>query len=254
MYSFGWCRGIQDAAMLKEMGFDYIECALVSLQLENEVEFAANLPLFVNSPLPVKVFSIFFPGEIKLIGPEVDNERIRRYVHKAANAMNKIGATTAVLGSGKSRHIPNGWERSRADEQMLRLLARIGEEFQDTGITLAIEPLNQMESNIINSVSEATSFAKLVNHPSIRVLADFYHMDEEQDPIQTLLENKDWLQHIHIADTGRLSPGTGNYPYAQFASTLKASGYAGTISAECTVNEPEVELPASLDFMKRTFI
>ncbi|OCT13455.1 hypothetical protein A8709_17775 [Paenibacillus pectinilyticus] len=254
MYTFGWCSGIQDAEKLEKLGFDFIECALASMSLENEVEFTSKLPLYMNSPLPVKVFSIFFPGNLKVIGPEADEERIRRYVHKAANTMHRIGAITAVLGSGRSRHIPEGWGLQRAEEQLLQLLSLIGEEFQGTGLTLAIEPLNSKESNIVNTVSDAVRYAKLVNHPSIRVLADFYHMDEEQDSLETLVENSTWLQHIHIADTGRLSPGTGHYPYDAFTAALKAANYQGTISAECTVHDQETEYAASLAYMRRKFI
>ncbi|CAH1195306.1 5-keto-L-gluconate epimerase [Paenibacillus allorhizoplanae] len=254
MYTFGWCSGIQEAERLKQLGFDYIECALVALNLEDEADFAAKLPMYLNSPLPVQAFSIFFPGDLKVVGPEADEERIRRYIHKAASALNKIGATTAVLGSGKARQIPDGWDRNRAEQQLLQLLTRIGDEFEGTGVTLAIEPLNQKESNIVNTVSDAVMLAKQVSLPTIRVLADFYHMDEEQDPISTLIENKDWLQHIHLADTGRLSPGTGEYPYDHFAAALKASGYAGMISAECTVHDPEKEFAASLAFMRAKFM
>jgi sugar phosphate isomerase/epimerase len=253
MYTFGWCSSIEDAAVLKRLGFDYIECALASLHLENEAILAGKLPIYVDSPLPVRALNIFFPGDIKVVGPEVDPERIRRYVNKAASAMKKIGVEIAVLGSGRSRSVPEDWERKRAEEQFVELLGWIADEFTGTGITLAIEPLNRKESNIVNSVSEAVKFSEQVNHPSIRVLADFYHMNEESEPIHTLIDNKDWLAHIHLADTGRLSPGTGQYPYAELVSTLQASGYNGMISAECTVKDPDTELPASLAFMKRVF-
>jgi sugar phosphate isomerase/epimerase len=253
MYTFGWCSDIQQAERLKGLGFDYIECALVSLNLENEEEYAARLPLFKDSPLPVSAFNIFFPGDIKVVGPEVDLERLQRYIHKAAIALNQIGAKTVVLGSGRSRNIPDGWERSRSEEQFVQLLSHIGEEFAGTGVTLVIEPLNKKESNLINSVSEAVSFAKQVNHPSVRVLADFYHMDEEKESLHTLIDNKTWLHHIHLADTGRLSPGTGQYPYDQFVAALQTAGYEGMISAECTVRDPEVEQRESLAFMKRVF-
>lgn len=253
MYTFGWCSDIQQAERLKSLGFDYIECALVSLNLENEEEYAARLPLFMDSPLPVSAFNIFFPGDIKVVGPEVDQERLQRYIHKAAKALNRIGAKTVVLGSGRSRNIPDGWERSRSEEQLVQLLSHIGEEFAGTGVTLVIEPLNKKESNLINSVSEAVRFAEQVNHPSVRVLADFYHMDEEKESLQTLIDNKTWLHHIHLADTGRLSPGTGQYPYDQFVVALQTAGYEGMISAECTVRDPEVEQRESLAFMKRVF-
>ena len=253
MVSFGWCGGIEHAETYKRLGFDYVECPLTSLDLENESGLDEKLSLFRNSPVPALAFNLFFPGGMKVVGPEAEPERIRRYVQRAASALGAIGAEVAVLGSGRSRSVPDGWERARAEEQFVQLLDWIAGEFSGTGVTLAIEPLNTKESNIVNSVSEAVTFAQTVNRPAIRVLADFYHMDEEKEPLHTLIDHKDWLAHIHLADTGRLSPGTGQYPYAEFAAALKAAGYAGMISAECTVNDPETELPASLSFMKRTF-
>ncbi len=253
MALFGWCRGIEDAALLRELGFDYIECALSALQLENEEEYRRRLSDYLDSPLPVSAFNVFFPAGIKVVGPDVDDGRVRRYVAKAAEALGRIGARIAVLGSGGARNIPDGWERARAEEQFLRLLDNIADEFEGTGVTLAIEPLNTKESNIVNSVTEAVRFVRQINRRPIRVLADFYHMDEENEPLDTLAEHKDWLAHIHIADTGRLSPGTGLYPYDRFADKLREAGYTGMISAECKVNEPEKELPASLAFMKQTF-
>ncbi|PZE22258.1 sugar phosphate isomerase/epimerase family protein [Paenibacillus xerothermodurans] len=254
MNQFGWCRGIQDAAMLQELGFDYIECALASLKLEDDEEYKKLLPSYLNSPIPVSAFNIFFPSDIKVVGPEVDKSRVRNYVAKAADALAKVGASVAVLGSGRSRNIPEGWEQARAENQFVDLLNWIADEFQGTGVTLAIEPLNTKESNIINSVSEGVYFAKQVNRAAIRGLADFYHMDEEKEPLNTLIENKDWLAHIHLADTGRLSPGTGQYPYDTFVANLKKAGYNGLISVECTVTDPEKQLPASLRFMREKWM
>ncbi|MGG1517181.1 sugar phosphate isomerase/epimerase family protein [Paenibacillus oryzisoli] len=253
MRSFGWCSPIEDAGELRKRGFDYIECAVVSLSLENEREFAEKLPLFIESPLPVRAMNIFFPGDLKVVGPDVDDARIARYVEKAAEALHRIGVETVVLGSGKARHSPDGWEPARADEQFLGLLSRMADAFAGTGTVLAIEPLNRKETNLVMTIAEAVSFAEQVNRPEIRVLADFYHMQEEGDPLTSLVTYSKWLQHIHLADTGRLSPGTGVYPYADFTAALNQAGYAGMISAECTVKDKERELTASLDFMRRVF-
>ncbi|SFS53637.1 Sugar phosphate isomerase/epimerase [Paenibacillus sp. BC26] len=253
MVAYGWCRGIEDAELLHKYGFDYIECPLSALQLENEVLHQELLRAYLDSPLPVYAFNVFFPGDIKVVGPDVDPERIRRYLYRAARAMNQIGSKISVLGSGRARDIPDGWERNRAEDQLLHLLSWISEEFKGSGVTLAIEPLNKKETNLIGSVAEAVHFAKQINHPAIRVLADFYHMDEESEALDTLTVHKDWLAHIHIADTGRLSPGTGQYPYAEFAAQLTAAGYKGGISAECSLQRLDEELPASLTFMKQAF-
>ncbi|SFJ82649.1 Sugar phosphate isomerase/epimerase [Paenibacillus sp. UNC496MF] len=252
MYTYGWCRGIEDAELLLEAGFDYIECALTALQLENEQAYRVELPRYLESPLPVRAFNLFLPRDIAVVGPDVDEYRIQRYVAKAAEALGRIGARTAVLGSGRSRNVPEGYDAGRAEEQFVRLLNRIADEFEGTGVVLAVEPLNRKESNLVNSVEEACHFVRLVEREPIRALADFYHMELEEEPYTTLVKHAKWLAHIHVADTGRLSPGTGAYPYDEFAVQLRMSGYDGMISAECTVKDAS-EYERSLAFMKRAF-
>ncbi|MFE5318980.1 sugar phosphate isomerase/epimerase family protein [Paenibacillus sp. NPDC056579] len=251
MTAFGWCMGIEQASEIKEHGFDYIECPLAPLlQLEPDA-FKKALPLYWNSPIPVRAWNILFPGGLPLVGPAADEQRIRDYLARAVDTMASVGSTIVVFGSGKARTVPEGWEKSRAEEQLLNLLGWAADECKGTGLTLVIEPLNRKESNIINSVAEGVALARLVNRDPIRVLADFYHMDEEQEPLDTIGEHKDWLAHIHVADTGRRSPGTGSYPYEAFVKQLKQAGYSGGVSVECSVAERTLELPASLSFLRR---
>ena len=42
-----------------------------------------------------------------------------------------------------------------------------------------------------------------------------------------------WIKHIHVADSGRFAPGTGDYPYREFFGMLHSIGYDGLISVEC---------------------
>jgi sugar phosphate isomerase/epimerase len=249
--TFGWCTKIENAELLKRLGYDFIELALAPLQLENKEEHQKLMEPVLRSPLPVKAFNIFFPKDLKIVGPETDTIRIRNYIAATAETLTRAKANILVLGSGASRSVPENWDRERAEEQILDVLSWCADEFDGTGITLVIEPLNQKESNIINSVKEGVRYAKLMNRRSIRVLADFYHMDEEREPLETLKTHKDWLAHIHLADTGRRNPGSGSYDYDRFASILKEFGYTGMISSECKVEEPEKEMAESLKFLQR---
>jgi sugar phosphate isomerase/epimerase len=241
---------IEHAEELQKYGYDYIECAVAPLLSLDDAAFKSALPLYVNSPIPVKAWNVLFPGDIRVVGPEVNEDTVKKYLARAVETMVQVGSSIFVFGSGRSRSIPEGWERARAEEQILNLLNIIAGELKGTNLTLAIEPLNTKESNIITSVSEGVYYAKQINDPAIRVLADFYHMDEESEPLTTIVDNKDWLSHIHVADTGRLAPGTGQYPYESFVAQLKAAGYNGMVSAECTLKDRDKELPASLEFMK----
>ncbi|MFD0678051.1 MULTISPECIES: sugar phosphate isomerase/epimerase family protein [unclassified Paenibacillus] len=251
MTAFGWCLPIEHAGELNEYGYDYIECMLAPLLTKNEEDFKKALPLYINSPLPVKAWNVLFPREIKVVGSEANDDVTKRYISRAVETMEKVGSSIFVFGSGGSRSVPEGWDLNRAEEQLLNLLNWFADECEGTKLTLAIEPLNRKESNIINSVNDGVHLAKQINRSSIRVLADFYHMDEEQEPLDTLVANKDWLAHIHVADTGRLAPGTGQYPYENFIAQLKAANYTGLISAECTLIDREKELPQALQFLQR---
>ena len=122
-----------------------------------------------------------------------------------------------------------------------------------TDVTIAIEPLNRNESNIINSVAEAADIARQVDRPSIRVLADFYHMNEEREPLSRLSDYGAWLAHVHVADSSRLAPGTGDYPYPAFVSELRRAGYAGAVSIECRWQDFASEAGPSVQFLRRAF-
>ena len=239
----GWCAPLKDAGLIKEAGYDYIELPLAAQNFAPAARIA--------SPLPVGAFNTFFPQAMRIVGPDVDEAKLDNYLARAAEIMENVGAKAAVMGSAWARNVPDGFDRKRAEDQIVRALDRIADRLKGTGVTLAIEPLHRQESNIINSVAEGVAFARRVNRPEIRVLADFFHMDEEDEPLDTLRENRDWIVHIHLADTGRRNPGTGSYPYGRFLGLLKEIGYAGMMSAECKITDPAADMRHSQAFLRR---
>ena len=247
----GCCSSIENAGLLKEAGFDYIECTVVSLAPEESDEaFAPILARHQNSPLPTPVLCIFLPGDLKVVGPDVDWLRVEKYVHTALARAKQIGVAIIVFGSGRSRSIPVGFGRDEAWAQLVRFLQIAADAADANEITIVIEPLNTKESNVLNSVAEGVKLAQEVNRSSIRVLADFYHMDEENEPLDHLLQYADWLEHIHVADTGRRAPGTGRYPYAEFVEKLTNSGYDGLVSIECRWEDLAAEAGPAAQFLR----
>ena len=135
---------------------------------------------------------------------------------------------------------------------------RVCDPFSGSGTTLVIEPLNRKESNLCNSVADGVRLARQLNRPEVRGLADLYHMDEEHEPLSALSQQGGWLAHIHLADTGRMNPGTGPgvgaYHYPQAFAQLKAAAYAGLMSCECGLpGEPVQAMRGSMDFLRQTW-
>ncbi|MEE3072619.1 MAG: sugar phosphate isomerase/epimerase family protein [Pseudomonadota bacterium] len=246
---FGWCHPASDTAMLADTGFDFIELPLAGFGLEDAASLTAAKAMVRDFPLPVGAFNYFMPQDMRVVGPDVDETRVRSYLARAAELMAQTQAGIVVYGSGWARNLCAGLSRARQEEQFLQSLEWAADAVKGTGITVVIEPLNLKESDIATSVDEATGFAKTVNRDEIRVLADFYHMDEEQEPFDTLIRNADWLRHVHLADTGRHHPGSGSYPYAAFFSALKTAGYTGRLSVECKPAGPE-DHASALQFLQ----
>jgi sugar phosphate isomerase/epimerase len=246
----GWCSPLEDADLIKETGYDFIEVPLAPLGLEDRATFAASRRAVLNSPLPTSAFNVLFPKDLRIVGPSIDVHRIRNYLARAAELLADAQAQVVVFGSGWARNIPENWSRPQGEDQFLQALSWCADALKGTGVTLAIEPLNRKETNLINSVEEGARYVQQVNRSEIRLLADFYHMDEEQESLETLRTHGEWLFHIHVADSGRRNPGTGTYDYERFFGHLEAIGYAGTISAECEVTRPAVELRHSLSFLR----
>lgn len=249
---FGVCARIEEANVLRAAGCDFMECTVVSLRPEESDEAVSELlQQFSDSPLPVEVFNVMLPGDLKVVGEEVDEERIRRYIDKAMERVKRVGGQTVVFGSGRSRRLPDGFARERGEEQLVRYLNLVADAADPLGLTIAIEPLNTGECNMITSVPEAARYAAWVNRPSIKVLADFYHMAVENEPLEHIVEQRGLLRHVHVADDGRLAPGTGQYPYDAFADCIQRAGYDDRISIECKWSDFASEVAPSIAFLRR---
>ncbi|GAE94309.1 hypothetical protein JCM21714_3456 [Gracilibacillus boraciitolerans JCM 21714] len=249
----GVCGTIEDAQIIKEAGYNFLECTVTSLMPEDDQQFDAIWEKYKKCPLPIETCNILLPGDLPVTGPNVETARIRSYIDTAMHRVKMIGADTVVFGSGKARSFPEGFSKIEAEAQIIVFLTMVAQVIEPLHITLVIEPLNKKESNIINSVPEAIELAKKISHPSIQVLADLYHMEEEKEPLSHLITAKDCLKHVHVADSGRMAPGRGTYPYREFKQYLAEAGYNNRISIECEWNHVEQELKDAKAFLDTVF-
>lgn len=251
----GWCGTPDKAPAMQAAGLDYIELQLVPLKLEDDEAFATAKAVVRDLPLPTPVMSYLFPHDLRLVGPEVHESRARAYIERVAELMSIAQATHVVYGSGWTRNVPEGFDARRAEDQFLHALDWCAQTLNGMGATLVIEPLNRKESNQCNHVGDGVRFARKTGLANVKGLADFYHVDEEAEPLATMAEHGAELAHVHLADTGRMNPGTGAYDYATFFAHLKRAGYSGRLSGECgVVGEPVAGMRMSADFLRRAWV
>lgn len=248
---FGCCTLLENVGILEKVGYDYVELPVGSVKPEErEEEFEKIREKIEKFELRVEVFNCFIPPDLKIVGPEVDFVRLCHYVKVAFRRINRLRGKIVVFGSGGARKIPSGFPKGEAIKQIKNFLNMVSEEATQNNLLVAIEPLRRAETNIIHQVEEAYKLSLEVNQAPIKVLADFYHMEEEGEPLSHLVTARNKLVHIHVADTERKYPGSGNYGYRTFFENLKKAGYNSRISCECKWGNFAQEASKALHFLK----
>ena len=147
------------------------------------------------------------------------------------------------MGVCGSRNVPEGWPIEKANTQLVQFLKLAARYTEKHGIKIAIEPLNNKECNIINTVNEAIDLTDMVNLPNVGVLADWYYMCSDNEGVQGILAAKEKLLHCHIVKPdGRTYPLPGDgEDYSVFFNSLIKIGYSGRISVEANGDETDLE-------------
>jgi sugar phosphate isomerase/epimerase len=245
----GWLG--ENIRHLMDTGYDYLEFAVgMVAPPAAEQEFAKLAQVVRDSGLRADAFNCFIPASVPVTGPKVDMEQIRAYLDIAMPRMEALGGERVVFGSAGARNVPGGFSRDTAEAQIIDFLNVAGDIAAGLGQLVVIEPLNRAESNIINLVSDATRLARKVDHPNVKVLADFWHVGEEKEPLSDIVDAGPLLKHVHVADSRRWYPGSGSYDYKAFFHALKDAGYDERISLECSFDDFRKDTVSSLAFMK----
>ena len=183
----GWVATADHSVRLREIGYDYIEMHLAPFGLEDAASLSNAKQRTCDLALPCEVLSLMFPRDLRLVGDAPMLDRARRYLGFATELMVHLRAEIVVYGSGWVRNLPSGFDAGRREQQYIESLNLVADGLSGSGAVCAIEPLNRKESDIANSVDEAVHYASLVNRREIKVLADFFHMQEEREPIETVV-------------------------------------------------------------------
>jgi len=249
----GICGSVSGLEKIDPTAIDYVEEHVRAFLVpqESEERFSENLKSVRNAAVPVEAANCFLPGDLKCVGPDVDSEKLIRYATTAFRRAKQAGIEIIVFGSGRSRHVPDGFPTSKAEQQfvdLLKLLAPIAEE---NGVTIVVEPLNKRECNIITSLAEGAEAVKSCNHPNVRLLADVYHMLRDGEGPQEIVRFGGLLRHAHIAEPDkRAAPGVTDFDFRPYLSAFRQAGYDRRMSIECSWGDIKTELPVAVDILR----
>jgi D-psicose/D-tagatose/L-ribulose 3-epimerase len=247
---FGYCG--DDLEKAKQAGFDYVEMPVRDFARLSDEDFAKLLEKHRAARIPTPVGNVFLPGNLKVVGPEIDKAAQMAYVGKTFDRAAKLGLEIIVFGSGGSRRIPEGFSRDEAWKQLVDFGRRIAPEARKRRLVVAVEPLQKRETNTINSAAEGLALVEAVGQPNFQLMVDFYHLSVEKEDSSILVKARKHLRHIHIANpNGRIFPQSPDeYDYSGFFANLRQINYRGGISVEGRTKDFEREGPKALAFLR----
>lgn len=247
--------GAENIEYIAAAGFDYFEVPLAEVTALSDEEFSIFKTRIKTSGVGAECCNNFLPKTMRLTGPNADHETALAYVDRALPRAQALGVNTVVFGSPGAKNLPDSFPYDEGFKQIISFLQKVNPKAKEHGITIAIEPICYLESNIIRTFAEGCKLAEEAACENVRVLVDYFHMEQENEPVSKLLENgRQFLQHVHFARiNGRGFPRKiGEDPhYAPFFAALKEIGYDGRISVEAFSKSIEKDAAAAVDFFKR---
>ena len=230
----GVCSPIDRVDYLEQLGYDQLELSIGGISELNDEELAGLKRRLADRKIKVKSANCMLHGSLPQAYQDPGLEKIGAYLAMVMPKLKYLGITTAVFGSGFQRRMPDDMPQEQRRQIIRKLLTLMAGEARKNGITIAIEPLNKKETNMLLTTDEAVSYIKELNLPNLRLLVDLYHFYCEGESLDRIREYGSYIEHIHIVEpTSRtfMRPGDA-YDYKAFLQALRDVGYDGALMFE----------------------
>ncbi len=245
MIKIGSCTNLKNEVCAKSLGLDYVEVPALVVAAMSDEEFNALEMKLADVGIPAEASCRLLPGDIKIVGPEFDKDKLVSYCTGLMPRLARLGTKVVVLGSGHCRRIPDGYSKDAAEKDFCDAAEIISKTAEEFAITVVVEPLSPAETNFINTLSDGAEIVRRVDMPAFRLLADYYHMAQSGDPIEEFTRNAEYIEHIHIAHpvSRELILPEDHADFELFAAAVRESGYTRRVSVESyiQVDDPAYE-------------
>jgi hydroxypyruvate isomerase len=170
---------------------------------------------------------------VSLVDPSVRGEYLAGLDESIAAAQ-RLGCHTLISQVGDFRMGVDRGEQHRSLVEGLKAAARM---LEGSGITLVIEPLNELVDHpgyyLVRS-DEAFQIVDQVDLPQVKVVYDIYHQQiSEGNLIATITRNVHRIGHFHAAgNPGRHELNVGEIHYPAVFEAIRGTGFQGYVGLE----------------------
>ena len=219
-------------ACLRETGYDGAELmvcdpARVDRRLVGRLarEYGLDIPMICTG-------EVFGQGRASFSDPDdgVRAEAVRR-IRDAVDLAAALGAQIN-LGRVRGGYV-DGQPREVSYRRAFDAFMEISDYAGGKGVIVALEPVNTLVINFINSTRDGLDMVRAVNRDNFRMMLDSAHMFiEDADIGDGIRESRGVCTYVHLSDSNRKYPGNCKIDFRHFIGLLRENGYAGYVSIE----------------------
>jgi D-psicose/D-tagatose/L-ribulose 3-epimerase len=217
----------------KEMGYDLIE---VCIEDPGVVSAGALKKASERTGLPVSICGAFGPDrDVSHEDPEkrqlgIDYLKLCVDIAQAVGSPHVAGPMYSA--TGKARLLPPE-AREQQRQWAADSLREVADYAAERGVTLAIEPLNRFETDLVNTVEQGLELCELIGRDNVGLMLDTFHMNIEEKHIgEAITSAGDKVFHFQVSENDRGTPGSGHVPWSETFEALKSIDYQGSIVVE----------------------
>lgn len=218
----------------------------------SDAEFQANLQKLKAAKCKVLSCNLFFPGSLKIAGPDVNEDKVLSYTETVLSRAKQAGVKYIVLGSSGARSIPSGYDMDKAKADFVILCKKLGQIAKKNDVIILLENLETTETNFITSLKSAAEIVKKVNEPNFRLNVDVFHMLREGESPDEIIAAAKQVGFCEIAEKEKRSlPGVAGDDFRPYLRALKKINYKGYIFIEASTNNASVEIPQAFQYLTK---
>jgi sugar phosphate isomerase/epimerase len=217
---------------LRDRGYDGVELMVRDPRQVDTAELSRVLEKYGYEVPMICTGEVYGQDKLSFADPqdEVRNEAVGRI--KAAVDIAALFGKQINLGRARGGYLP-GVPLEKTYARIFEAVLEVTDYAAKKDVLIALEPVNTLGLNFINTTLEGLEFVKKVGSPYFRLMIDTAHMHiEDRDIEDSVRKSRDYITFVHLADSNRRYPGAGKFDFPAFIRLLKTVGYDGWVSVE----------------------
>ena len=223
---------------IKAAGFDGIDLSISddeSYSIKN-YKISGIQKIASDCGLIVPVASALMKGPTHDLSQSDDGLRWQAidFVRCCIDAASYAGAKDLLVMPSRIFNTTCHTSRSEDWKRSAESLAICAEYAKRQGVSLMLEPLNRQRVTMVRNMEEGLKMICDVGEDNVYLVPDIYQMSMEEPKglVNSIRKYGKWIRNIHVADSTRHVPGTGNYNWNEILTALWEVGYRGPLSHE----------------------